>query len=68
MNENNLRTERLVLLIGTVTGQISQVLNYLKSEEAQLGNCYAFLLDIHQMAALQIHEIYYKGNKPEEKE
>ncbi len=66
----NLRSERLSLLIGTMIGQISELLNsiktgmYYKSIEPSRCDIYQSLFDIHQAAGLQIHELYYKGNKP----
>ena len=66
MNENEqLRLERLALLIGTVIGQISDLLNQMKTENVDLKEAYECLLDIHTAASLHIHELYYKGNKKE---
>lgn len=60
-----LRTERLALLIGTMIGQMSELLNYMKRSEANINIAYESLFDIQSMCALQIHELYYKNNKPE---
>jgi predicted transcriptional regulator len=60
----NSRTEKLSLLIGTVVGQISELLNTVRTIEPNRDYIYRSLLDIHSAAALQIHELYYKGNKP----
>jgi hypothetical protein len=59
-----LRLEKLSLLIGCILGQIAELLNYMKREEATLLNAYKSLNDIHVGAGIQIHELYYKGNKP----
>lgn len=64
MTENeNLRLERLVLLIGTMLGQMAELLNYMKMDNSSFLNAYQSLFDIQKMAALQLHELYYKGNK-----
>ena len=60
---SDISTERLSLLIGTVIGQISELLNSMKSTPMTHAHIYESLLDIHQSAGLQIHELYYKGNK-----
>lgn len=54
---------RMTLLIGTMIGQISELLNYMKRDDATMHIAYEGLFDIHQSAGLQVHEIYYKGNK-----
>jgi hypothetical protein len=59
----NLRSERLSLLIGTIIGQISELLNYIERGEANINAVYEGLFDIHKAAALQIHNLYYKDNK-----
>lgn len=59
----SLRLERLSLLIGTMIGQISELLNYMKRDNANLNASYKGLLDISEMASLQIHEVYYKEDK-----
>lgn len=64
MNEEHLRNERLSLLIGTMIGQISELLNGIKSTPMSLEMIYKSLRDIHDAAGLQVHELYYKGNKP----
>lgn len=63
-NEENIcpRTEKLSLLIGTMIGQISELLNYMKRDEATINIAYEELFDIWQAAGLQIHELFYKGN------
>lgn len=66
--EKDLRLERLSLLIGTMIGQISELLNCIQPQAADgmmPRDIYESLFDIHKMAALQIHELYYKGNKKE---
>lgn len=62
INEN-----RLSLLIGTMLGQISELLNRIKSKNAAptIDEVYNSLLDIQKMASLQVHELYYKDNKRE---
>ncbi len=65
MNEEEnaqLRIERLSLLIGTMVGQISELLNGIKSTPMTNDMIYKSLFDIHQMAGLQVHELYYKEN------
>ena len=63
-NEYNSRTEKLSLLIGTVVGQISELLNNMCGNPLmEVPLIYKSLFDIHRAAALQIHELYYKGNK-----
>lgn len=57
----SLRLERMALLIGTMIGQISEILNHMNDRQSYI---YKSLFDVNQMAALQIHELYYKGNTP----
>jgi hypothetical protein len=59
MNEN-LRYEKTALLLGTIMGQLSEVLNYMKRDEANIHNAYDAIFDIQKMAALQIYELFYK--------
>lgn len=59
INAKDLRVERLSLLIGTMMGQISELLNQMPKDKP-FGNIYNSLLDINKMAALQVHELYYK--------
>lgn len=59
-SENNLRMERQALLIGTMLGQISELLNQIKSRDLSKDIIYHSLVDISNMAALQVHEIFYK--------
>jgi len=59
-----LRFERLSLLVGAMIGQMSELLNGIKNTPMTHDMIYKSLFDLHQMAALQIHELYYKGNKP----
>lgn len=59
----SLRLERLALLIGTVIGQISQILNHMNDRQSYI---YQTLYDVHQAAGLQLHELYYKGNKKDD--
>lgn len=56
-----LRLEKLALLIGTTIGQISELLNHMNDRQSYI---YKSLFDIWKQAGLQLHEIYYKGNKP----
>jgi len=60
----NLRNERLSLLAGMMMGQISELLNSIKRVPMTNQMIYIALLDIHQSAGLQAHELFYKGNKP----
>lgn len=62
MDDLILRCERKTLLIGTMLGQISEILNHMNDRQSYI---YKSLFDVHQMAALQVHELYYKGNKKE---
>lgn len=59
-----LRTDQLSLLVGTLIGQISELLNSIKSTPMTQEMIYKSLLDIHRAAGLQVHELFYKGNKP----
>jgi len=70
MNEHdklNIKIERLSLLIGTIVGQLSGLLNQLGRESITLAQVYRELLDLNEMAGLQLHELYYKNNKRDEK-
>lgn len=58
------RTEKLTLLIGTMIGQISELLNTVGKAIITHDQIYKNLLDIHNAAALEIHYLYNKGNKP----
>ena len=60
----NLREQQLSLLIGTLIGQMSGILNGIGGKSMSLDDVYKELFDIHKAAGLQIHELYYKGNKP----
>jgi len=62
--EQDLRAEKVALLVGTIIGQLSQILNNIAKEGMREQTLYYSLKDIHDMAALQIHELYYKGNTP----
>jgi hypothetical protein len=65
-NEINLRMERLALCIGQVVGQISQLLNSIKSGDLNRDYIYRELLDISNAAGVHLHELYYKHlDKPE---
>lgn len=56
-----LRGEKLSLLIGTMIGQLSELLNAMCGPTGIGGQqLYNSLKDIHQMAALQLHVIYYR--------
>ena len=58
MNEDELRSQQLSLLIGTIIGQIYEILNHMNDRQSYI---YKALFDVHQMAGLQIHELYYKN-------
>lgn len=60
---SEITTERLSLLIGMIIGQMSELLNNIKSEKMTNEMIYKSLLDIQNAAALHVHELYYKGNK-----
>jgi hypothetical protein len=62
--EESLRLEKLALLIGTMLGQISKLLNKISNQQTNNAYIYAALLDINKMASMQVQELYYKGNKP----
>lgn len=57
-----LRSERTAILIGTILGQTSELLNHMVNQNPSVGYVYSALLDIQKMASMQLHEIYYKGN------
>ena len=59
MREENLLCERLSLLLGTIMGAISQILNEISASKEN-DKIYHSLLDLQRMAALQINELYYK--------
>lgn len=61
---SDLRTEQLSVLIGTMIGQISELLNSIKRVPMSNEMIYEALYDIHMAAGLQAHELYYKGNQP----
>lgn len=58
------RAEKLSLLIGTMIGQISELLNSIQQSALTDDSIYRSLFDIHRSAGLQIHELFYKNNKP----
>lgn len=58
--KESLRLEKLALLLGTMIGQISEILNSMNDRQSYL---YKTLFDVHQQAGLTLHELYYKGNK-----
>lgn len=67
MNEEEyarLRAERLSLCIGQIVGQLSELLNNVKTVPLTNDQIYKSLLDITKVASLQVHELYYRGNKP----
>lgn len=66
-NGEGLRTDQLSFLVGSMIGQMSELLNSIKRVPMTNEMIYRALFDIHQSAALQIHELYYKGNKSNEK-
>lgn len=57
MGEVNI--SRISLLIGTVMGQLSELLNSLKCDNLTQDTIYKRIVDITNSAAIQIHEIYY---------
>lgn len=61
MNESkDLRLEKLSLLIGTMLGHISELLNRIKVNDLCQFDIYQSLLDINKIASLQVHELHYK--------
>ena len=52
-----LRFEKLALLIGTMIGQISELLNKISNQKTNDAYIYLALKDIHNAAGLQIHEM-----------
>lgn len=60
----NLRSERLSLCIGILMGEIAQLLNSINKDNMTIAQIYHDLNDIHQSGALQVHNLYYKGNTP----
>jgi len=61
----NLRQEQLSLALGNIIGQLSILLNQVHRHNLTMNEVYNDLLDITKSASLQLHELYYKGNKPE---
>lgn len=59
-----LRNEQLALLIGQVVGQLSQIMNDMAIKRLTYDEAYHCILDVTNAASLQIHELFYKGNKP----
>lgn len=62
-HEESLRLERLALLIGTMIGQINELLNQIHNNKLTNEEIYKSLFDINNMGALQLHELYYKDKK-----
>lgn len=62
INEKDLMITRMSLLIGTIIGQTSELLNNINRCSLDRGAIYKGLFDIHQSAGLQAHEIFYKCN------
>jgi hypothetical protein len=58
----SLRLEKLALLIGQFVGQTAELLNQINHRNLSSKEIYKSLFDINNAAALQAHEIYYKGN------
>lgn len=54
----HLKLERSALLIGSTVGQLSELLNNIKTMTND--SIYKSLLDITSAASLHIHELYYK--------
>jgi hypothetical protein len=65
MTEQDLRAEKLSFAIGMIVGQLSELLNQIKTNNPNQDAIYNSLLDITSMAALHVNELYYKGNKRE---
>lgn len=53
--------EKTAFLLGTIIGQMSNLLNQIKSTEMDKKQIYSEIYDIWNAAALQINEIYYKN-------
>ena len=64
--DSQIRFERAAMMVGQVQGQLAELLNNMKNTPMGKDAVYHSILDITKMAALQVHEIYYKGNKPEQ--
>jgi DNA-directed RNA polymerase subunit alpha len=64
-HESNIRAEKVAILVGMIIGQISELLNSITDDNIDNKNIYKSLCDIHTMAGMQIHEIYYRENKSE---
>ncbi len=62
----NLRMERLALLIGSIVGSLSNLLNQIGDQSVTLEKVYRQLRDMNEMAGIQLHELYYKGTKREQ--
>ncbi|HJY22881.1 MAG TPA: DUF551 domain-containing protein [Hanamia sp.] len=56
----SIRNEKMSLLIGTMIGQMSELLNHIKGGQIRRDEIYNNLFDIHTSAALQLHELFYK--------
>lgn len=56
-----IRLERLALLIGQFVGQTAELLNQISCKNLSNDQIYKSLFDINRAAALQAHELYYKG-------
>jgi hypothetical protein len=61
--EESLRLEKLSLLVGTMIGQISELLTQLKGDNINIHGFYISLLDILNSAAMQVYDLYYKDKK-----
>jgi|HubBroStandDraft_5_1064220.scaffolds.fasta_scaffold300617_3 hypothetical protein len=60
---SDLRTEQLSLALGTVLGQLSELLNNIRTVPLSNEQIYKSLLDIVQASSLHVHELYYKDKK-----
>ena len=58
-----IRIQRLSLLVGMMTGQISELLNSIKTVPMTNDAIYKSLRDIHNAAGIQIHELFYKDKE-----
>lgn len=63
IKDDSLRLEKLSLLLGQIIGQQSELLNQIYNNNLSVEKIYNSLKDITQLAALHLHEIYYKEQK-----
>lgn len=65
MSDKQIRFERAAILVGQVLGQLSELLNNIKTLPMTNEQVYKSVLDITKAASLHVHDIYYKGNTPD---